>query len=95
MILRSKRLRETPAPSAASTREAAAIGSAVRDARHRRGMNQDEVAFAAHVSPRTVFSIEKGKATVRLDVLTRVLAAVGLTLEATARDRVWRPDAPR
>lgn len=58
-------------------------------------MNQDEVAFAAHVSPRTVFSIEKGKATVRLDMLTRVLAAVGLRLEATARDRVWRPGAPR
>lgn len=95
MILRSNEARDISTPSAASSREAEAIGEAIRNARRQLGMNQDEVAFAAHVSPRTVFSIEKGKATVRLDMLTRVLAAVGLTLEATARDRVWRPGVPR
>lgn len=89
------RKRDSAAPSAASRREAEAIGADIRDARRKQGMSQDEVAFAAHVSPRTVFSIEKGKATVRLDMLTRVLAAVGLRLETTARDRVWHPGAER
>ena len=37
------------------------------------------------------FSIEKGKPTVRLDMLARVLAAVGLALSTAPRDRVWRP----
>jgi len=87
--------RDTVKPSAATAREADAIGLAAREARRSLGLTQDEVAFAAHVSPRTVFSVEKGKATVRLDMLTRVLAAVGLTLEAVPRDRVWRPGAPR
>lgn len=83
--------RETSKPSAASIREAEAIGLSVRRARKGLGLSQDEVAFAAHVSPRTVFSIEKGKPTVRLDMLARVLAAVGLTLRTAPRDRVWRP----
>ncbi len=87
--------RDSAAPSAASKREAEVIGLAIRDARRRLGLSQDEVAFAAHVSPRTVFSIEKGKATVRLDMLTRVLAAVGLRLETGRRDRVWHPGAER
>jgi DNA-binding XRE family transcriptional regulator len=82
-------------PSVASAKAAEAIGLAARESRRRLGLSQDEVAFAAHVSPRTVFAVEKGKATVRLDMLTRVLSAVGLTLEAMPRDRVWRPDAPR
>ncbi|HEX7243933.1 MAG TPA: helix-turn-helix domain-containing protein [Solirubrobacterales bacterium] len=81
--------------SAASAKEADALGLAARDARRSLGLSQDEVAFAAHVSPRTVFAVEKGKATVRLDMLTRVLGAVGLTLEAVPRDRVWRPGASR
>ena len=71
--------------------EAEAIGLSVRRARRQLGLSQGEVAFAAHVSARTVFAIEKGKPTVRLDMLARVLAAVGLTLTTAPRDRVWRP----
>ena len=56
------------------------IGEKVREARRRQGLDQKDVAFAANVSPRTVFSIESGKATVRFDMLMRVLAAVGLRL---------------
>ena len=63
----------------------------VRDARRELGLDQKDVAFAANVSPRTVFSIEKGKATVRLDMLIRVLAAVGLRLAPEARGRTWSP----
>jgi HTH-type transcriptional regulator / antitoxin HipB len=83
--------REISKPSVASVGEAEAIGLAVRRARKQLGLSQDDVAFAAHVSPRTVFSIEKGKPTIRLDMLARVLAAVGLTLTTAPRDRVWRP----
>jgi HTH-type transcriptional regulator/antitoxin HipB len=85
------RHRDVSKPSAAAIREAEAIGLDVRRARKGLGLSQNEVAFAAHVSPRTVFSIEKGKPTVRLDMLARVLAAVGLALSTTPRDRVWRP----
>jgi len=66
----------------------------VREARQRLRLDQKDVAFAAHVSPRTVFSIEKGKPTVRIDMLMRVLGAVGLRLTTESRDRVWRPEAP-
>lgn len=75
--------------------EAEAIGSRVRDARRELGLDQKDVAFAANVSPRTVFSIEKGKATVRLDMLMRVLAVVGLRLTPEARGRTWSPRTSR
>ncbi len=71
--------------------EAEALGRQVREARRRQGLNQEDVAFAANVSPRTVFAIEQGKATVRLDMLARVLAAVGLRLSVQPRDRMWIP----
>lgn len=75
--------------------EAEALGQAIRQAREFQGLSQEEVAFVANVSPRTVFAIEKGKVTVRLDMVTRVLAAVGLQLSTQPRDRVWRPHGNR
>ncbi len=72
--------------------DAKELGGQVRRARRHLGLSQEEVAFAAHVSPRTVFAIEKGKGTVQFDVLSRVLAAVGLELSTRPRDRVWRPE---
>ncbi|HKF84079.1 MAG TPA: helix-turn-helix domain-containing protein [Solirubrobacterales bacterium] len=79
-----------PSPVVAS--EAEALGRRLRAARRRQGMSQDDLAFAANVSPRTVFAIEQGKATVRFDMLARVLAAAGLRLSTEPRDRVWFPD---
>lgn len=76
-------------------REAVALGQEVRRARRQLGLGQDELAFAANVSPRTVFAIEKGKPTVRLDMLARVLAALGLKLTTEARDRAWSPQPRR
>jgi transcriptional regulator with XRE-family HTH domain len=84
-----------PKPSRLVQEDAAALGRRVREARRRLGLDQKEVAFAAHVSPRTVFAIEKGKATIRADMLIRVLAAVGLRLTTEGRDRAWSPGAPR
>jgi DNA-binding XRE family transcriptional regulator len=93
MIVREKdgSIRQTAAPSAWVKSEAEELGRKVRKARKRLRLDQDEVAFAAHVSPRTVFAIEKGKPTIRVDMLARVLATVGLRLSVEPRDAVWRP----
>jgi y4mF family transcriptional regulator len=72
--------------------EAEALGRQIRAARRRQGMSQDDLAFAANVSPRTVFAIERGKATVRFDMLARVLTAAGLRLSTEPRDMVWFPE---
>jgi y4mF family transcriptional regulator len=71
--------------------DARTLGESVRESRRRLDLDQRELAFAANVSPRTVFAIEKGKPTVRVDMLIRVLAAAGLKLSAEPRDRVWSP----
>ena len=86
------REREHAEPSSVVIDEAGALGRRVRKARRRQRMSQDDLAFAANVSPRTVFAIEQGKPTVRFDMLARVLAAAGLRLSVEPRDRVWLPD---
>jgi len=83
--------RELAPPSDQIVAEAETLGAEIREARRQQGLGQEDVAFAANVSPRTVFAIEKGKPTVRFDMLARVLAAVGLRLATEPRDRVWRP----
>jgi y4mF family transcriptional regulator len=82
-------------PSPLVLEDVANLGQRVREARRRLKLDQKDVAFAANVSPRTVFAIEKGKATVRVDMLARVLAAVGLRLSTESRDRAWAPGIPR
>ena len=84
--------RDHAGPSPVVTDEAEALGRRIRAARRQQGMSQDDLAFAANVSPRTVFAIEQGKATVRFDMLARVLAAAGLRLSTEPRDMVWFPD---
>ncbi len=91
MQTRTANTRVAAKPSALVLNDARALGENVRAARQRLGLDQSELAFAANVSPRTVFAIEKGKPTVRIDMLIRVMAAVGLKLTAETRDRVWRP----
>lgn len=63
------------------------IGGIIRSERERQGLKQTELALAAGVSYRTVLQIEKGKPTSRLDVLLRVLEALGLTLDVRAAPR--------
>ena len=62
------------------------IGGQVREARSRLGLRQDELAFAAGVSTRLVHAIERGKPTVRVDGLIRVLGALGVTLLTSSPD---------
>ena len=66
-------------------RFSALIADAVRHARKQQGLRQDELARAAGVSVRTVHHIEHGKQTIRLDVLERVLTALGLTINVMSR----------
>jgi HTH-type transcriptional regulator/antitoxin HipB len=71
--------------------EAARVGAEVRRTRREQGLRQDELALAAGVSVRAVHQIENGKPTTRLDILERVLAALGLTLDVAPRSTGTRP----
>lgn len=71
------------------------IAAEVRRVRHEQELRQDELALAAGVSVRSVHQIEAGKPTMRLDVVERVLTALGLTIDVTPRRRsLARPRKP-
>lgn len=48
-------------------------------------MDQRTLATIANVGVRSVHRVEHGEPTVRLDVVTRILAALGLRLEVHGR----------
>jgi len=55
----------------------------VKNRRKELGIDQETAARLAGVSRKTVSEIERGKQTIRLDVLLRVLDVLGLRLEIT------------
>lgn len=57
------------------------IGQRVHDERRRQGMDQRTLALVANVAVRSVHRVEHGEQTVRMDVLLRILAALGLRLD--------------
>jgi transcriptional regulator with XRE-family HTH domain len=57
------------------------IGRRVRDERRRQGMDQRTLAMVSNVAVRSVHRVEHGEQTVRMDVLLRILAALGLRLD--------------
>jgi HTH-type transcriptional regulator / antitoxin HipB len=61
------------------------LGTAVRQRRRELGLTQTELAGVANTTLRFVSELERGKETVRLDVVLRVLAALGLDLVLAAR----------
>jgi ribosome-binding protein aMBF1 (putative translation factor) len=63
----------------------ARIAQVVRDERRRQQMDQRTLALVAEVAVRSVHRIENGGATVRLDVLMKVLTALGLELDVRPR----------
>jgi HTH-type transcriptional regulator/antitoxin HipB len=63
------------------------LGEAVRAERKRQGLDQRTLALVANVGERSIYRIENGEQTVRLDVLLRVLTALGLQLDVVARRR--------
>ncbi|HMJ03123.1 MAG TPA: helix-turn-helix transcriptional regulator [Conexibacter sp.] len=57
------------------------LGARVREERRRQGMDQRTLALVANVAVRSVHRVEHGEPTVRLDIVLRVLAALGLRLD--------------
>lgn len=75
-----------PAPANQATLDQ--IAHAVREARRSQGLDQRTLALVANVAVRSVHRIENAEATVRLDVLLRVLGALGLELDVRPRDKL-------
>lgn len=59
------------------------LGSALRAARRRLGLTQQEVADLAGLSDRTVRDLEKGSSSPSLGAVIAVAAVLGLRLEVT------------
>jgi len=64
------------------------LAALVRTLREQLRLTQRELASRAGVGPRAVWDLERGKPTIRLDVVTRVLAVFG------RRVSVAEPDVP-
>lgn len=61
------------------------IGVYVRDERRRLGLDQRTLAREANVAVRSVYRVEYGAMTVRLEVVVKILAALGMDLEVIQR----------
>jgi HTH-type transcriptional regulator / antitoxin HipB len=61
------------------------IGQCVRNERRRQGMDQRTLAMVANVGVRSLHRVEHGEPTVRLDILMRILGALGLRLDVHGR----------
>jgi HTH-type transcriptional regulator/antitoxin HipB len=59
------------------------LGPLIRGRRKELGLNQTELAEVARTSLRFVSELERGKPTAQLDGVLRVLAALGIRLEAS------------
>jgi y4mF family transcriptional regulator len=67
------------------------IGSIVRFHRKQAGLTQINLAALAGVGKSAVFDIEKGKSTVQLETLLRVLSALNISIELDSPLMpVWR-----
>jgi HTH-type transcriptional regulator/antitoxin HipB len=66
-------------------RSAGEIGDAIRSRRVELDLTQEQVAFVAGVNRRVLGELEGGKPTVQLEIVLRVLAALGLELDLAAR----------
>lgn len=62
-----------------------ALGPLIRRRRKELGLNQTELAEVARTSLRFVSELERGKPTAQIDGILRVLAALGIRLEANVR----------
>jgi HTH-type transcriptional regulator / antitoxin HipB len=63
------------------------IGQCVREERRAQGLDQRTLALIANVAVRSIHRVEHGESTVRLDVLTRVLQALGLRIDVQGRSQ--------
>ncbi|MFB6720396.1 helix-turn-helix domain-containing protein [Kribbella sp. NPDC056345] len=67
-------------------RSARNLGAAVRDARRRHGLTQQELARRANVSREWLVRLEQGHARLELQLVLNTLAAAGLVLEVSDDD---------
>jgi HTH-type transcriptional regulator / antitoxin HipB len=61
------------------------LGLLIRTRRKELGLNQTELADVARTTLRFISEVERGKPTAQLDGVLRVLAVLGIKLEATPR----------
>jgi y4mF family transcriptional regulator len=61
------------------------LGSLIKERRRELGINQTELADVARTTLRFVSELERGKPTAQLDGVLRVLASLGIKLEARIR----------
>ena len=61
-----------------------ALGNFVRDRRKANNLTQQELAELAEVGTRLVSELERGKATLRMDAVNKVLQVFGKTLGLVA-----------
>lgn len=57
------------------------LGAAIRNARRRQGLRQDQLAAAANVGVRFIVDLEAGKETAQMGKTITVLRALGLSLK--------------
>jgi HTH-type transcriptional regulator/antitoxin HipB len=62
-----------------------ALGPLIRARRKQLGLNQTDLADVARTTLRFISELERGKPTAQLDGVLRVLAALGIELEARLR----------
>ena len=62
------------------------LGAVLRAERQRQEMTIEDLALAANLGPRVVGELERGKTTVQLEVVRRVLAALRLRVTLESRD---------
>ncbi|MCA9317424.1 MAG: helix-turn-helix transcriptional regulator [Planctomycetota bacterium] len=65
---------------------AADVGRLVRETRKHQGLTQTDLAVASGTGVRFVVDVEKGKETVQLGKVLRVLKMLGLVLAASGSD---------
>jgi len=61
------------------------IGARIVAARAAQELTQEQLAFAAGVSTRTLHALEHGRLRPRVDTVQRVLSVLGMTLEVATR----------
>ncbi len=60
--------------------DVAELGAALRARRRTLNLTQSETADLADISTRVLSDLENGRETIRLDILTAVASALGMTL---------------
>ncbi len=64
------------------------IGSTICNLRKQHGISQTELSEISGVSLPSISRVERGKETIRLDVLVKILNALGYELSIKAKEKI-------